>query len=544
MKRAAIYARVSTLRQEQEETIEAQLGAIKERISQDQMSLVTDCIYKDEGYSGSLIDRPALDRLRKDSQKDLFDVVYVFDYGRLSRELTDLMIVKDDIERNTQVISLFERITGDPATDRLLMQIMGAVHEYEKKKISQRFHNGKIQKAKRGELVGYNAKYGYKYDKELGSFTVHEPEALVVRKVFNWVGVEGKSAYAVIRLLEEVGIKPRKNKSTVWSKGVIDRMLRDETYIGNHYYNKTESILPRYKLSTTKYRRQAKTGRKARDKSEWILHKVPAVITDDLFTKVQEQLRRNVKFRPVNKKHDYLLTSLIKCTCGSARNGDGPAGKKYYRCISRHQYADRLNRCEVGGVNVTVLDSLVWAKTKDLLTDPELAKNHIQSWLDRQKTMRTKTNANSIKKKLTGLENERKRYVEAYGKGLLPEDLFEEQVQIVNRQVEELQKQLPSSSTNRGISGKIDVDVLVAKATQKLGEVTFQQKKHIVERVINKVTASPQEVTIWGQIPLTAVLATGKVKNEPINRNRGVENLPYSGRKVKYEPVHRNRGTA
>ena len=76
----------------------------------------------------------------------------------------------------------------------------------------------------------------------------------------------------------------------------------------------------------------------------------------------------------------------------------------------------------------------------------------------------------------------------------------------------------PSSSTNRSISGKIDVDVLVAKATQKLGEVTFQQKKHIVERVINKVIASPQEVTIWGQIPLTAVLATRKVKNEPVHR--------------------------
>ena len=78
----------------------------------------------------------------------------------------------------------------------------------------------------------------------------------------------------------------------------------------------------------------------------------------------------------------------------------------------------------------------------------------------------------------------------------------------------------PSSSTNRSISGKIDVDVLVAKATQKLGEVTFQQKKHIVERVINKVIASPQEVTIWGQIPLTAVLATRKVKNEPVHRHR------------------------
>ena len=101
----------------------------------------------------------------------------------------------------------------------------------------------------------------------------------------------------------------------------------------------------------------------------------------------------------------------------------------------------------------------------------------------------------------------------------------------------------PSSSTNRGISGKIDVDVLVAKATQKLGEVTFQQKKHIVERVINKVIASPQEVTIWGQIPLTAVLATRKVKNEPVHRQTKVlTQLPFELKLAMPRPDSGQRG--
>ena len=521
MTRIAVYARVSTLRQEEEETIASQLGAITDQQKKDGHQPSSARVFKDEGYSGSIIERPGLDELRQAVKAGEIDVLYVFDYGRFARDLTNLMLIKDEIEASdVQIISLYERITGEPAIDRLLLQMMGAFFEYEKKKIAQRFHNGKIQKAKRGEIVGYNAKYGYKYNKELSSFTIYEPEALIVRKIFQWVGDEGHSAYAVIRLLNEAGIKPRKNKSSVWSKGVIDRMLRDETYIGNHYYNKTESILPRYKLSTTKYRRQAKTGRKVRDKSEWILHKVPTIIDGVLFQKVQDQLKRNVKFRPVNKKHEYLLTSLVKCTCGSARNGDGPAGKKYYRCISRHQYADRLNRCEVGGVNVTVLDELVWSKIQSLLTQPHLAKHHIQKWLEKQNKAKTQTNTSSIKKKLSGLENERKRYVEAYGKGLILEDLFEDQVQLVNRQIEELQSQLPSPSTNRGISGKIDIDSLVRKATQKLSEVTFQQKKHIVERVINKVIASPQEVTIWGQIPLTASVSMGKVKYEPINRHR------------------------
>jgi site-specific DNA recombinase len=520
MTRIAVYARVSTSRQEEEETISSQLGAIVDQQQKDGHLPDTAQIFKDEGFSGSIIERPGLDLLRQAAKAGEIDILYVFDYGRFARDLSSLMLIKDEIESSgVQIISLYERITGEPAVDRLLLQMMGAFFEYEKKKIAQRFHNGKIQKAKRGELVGYNAKYGYIYDKELGTIEPYEPEAIVVRRIFKWVGVDGHSAYTVIRLLDEAGIRPRKNKSSVWSKGVIDRMLRDETYIGKHYYNKTESILPRYKLSTTKYRRQAKTGRRIRDKSEWILHEVPSLIDINLFSKVQEQLKRNVKFKPTNIKHEYLLTSLIKCTCGSARNGDGPAGKKYYRCISRHQYADRLNRCEVGGVNVTVLDGLVWSKIESLLTQPELIKSSIQNWLERQKAVKTNTNVSSIKKKLSGLENERKRYVEAYGKGLIPEELFGEQVQIVNRQVEELQSQLSNNSTNRGITGKIDIDSLVVKATQKLSEVTFQQKKHIVERVINKVIASPQEVTIWGQIPLTALAGTGKVKYEPINRN-------------------------
>ena len=68
MKQVAIYARVSTGRQEKEETIMSQIGALKDRIAQDGLTISEENIYKDDGYSGSLIERPALDRLRDDAK--------------------------------------------------------------------------------------------------------------------------------------------------------------------------------------------------------------------------------------------------------------------------------------------------------------------------------------------------------------------------------------------------------------------------------------------------------------------------------------------
>jgi hypothetical protein len=216
------------------------------------------------------------------------------------------------------------------------------------------------------------------------------------------------------------------------------------------------------------------------------------------------QLERNTKFNPKNRKHDYLLTSLIKCTCGANRNGDGPAGKKYYRCTSRNRTHPIKNHCTVGGINVTVADGLVWNELSNVMANPKLIRKHAEEWLKRQKASNTVTNALSMKSRLSELENEQKRYVDAYGKGFMPEALFAEKIKETNRQIEALKIDIAKASENRGVAGKIDVEQLVQKAALKLGNLNFDQKKHIVERVVDKIIASPKEIIIWGLIRFSA----------------------------------------
>lgn len=77
MKRAAIYARVSTPQQREERTIESQLHALQAYAQEQGFYLQEKHIYRDEGYSGSRLDRPALDRLRDDAAAGLLDVVLI-----------------------------------------------------------------------------------------------------------------------------------------------------------------------------------------------------------------------------------------------------------------------------------------------------------------------------------------------------------------------------------------------------------------------------------------------------------------------------------
>src|ERR1039458_3528375 len=76
-----------------------------ERFCREKVWLITG-IYKDEGWSGGIMERPELDRLRDDAQKAVFDAVLINDVDRLARDVAHLGVIKRDLERKgIQVIS-------------------------------------------------------------------------------------------------------------------------------------------------------------------------------------------------------------------------------------------------------------------------------------------------------------------------------------------------------------------------------------------------------------------------------------------------------
>ena len=389
--RVALYARVSTEEQREGQTIDAQIAEI-ERFIKDKGWAVT-AVYKDEGWSGSILARPALDRLRDDSTKGLFDAAIVNDVDRLARDVAHLGIIKRDFERK-RVQLIFRKLPGESSpTYNLMVNILGSFAEFEREIIIDRTRRGRRHKVEaRKQYVGCVAAYGYHYETKSATngndarLDIVPEEARVVKQIYEWV-LQGLSMEKTTRRLNELGIPPRKGKNG-WNVCTVHRIVRNEMYAGVWSYGKREVCEPERHRTNNLYRRTTKTSRRPKPRSEWFRVPLPdhlRIIAPSVWSQVQAQVDRNPKFSPRNSKIAYLLRGLLKCGyCGGACGGTVSRyrGKAYpyYRCWRRQCKASRWT-------SMAVLDSVVWSTLESALLNPtHLAKriNDAQADLSKQ----------------------------------------------------------------------------------------------------------------------------------------------------------------
>jgi site-specific DNA recombinase len=128
--RVAVYARVSTARQAQAQGIEQQHDRLRAAAAERGWELDDQHVYRDDGYSGSRIGRPGLDRLRDHAAVAELDVVLVTAPDRLARNYVhQVLLIEELAGHGCQVEFLDRPMSADPH-DQLLLQIRGAVAEY------------------------------------------------------------------------------------------------------------------------------------------------------------------------------------------------------------------------------------------------------------------------------------------------------------------------------------------------------------------------------------------------------------------------------
>src|SRR5919199_6401357 len=187
----ALYARVSTGRQEREQTIASQLSALRTWVAEQGHEVHPDYIYADEGYSGAWLDRPALDRLRDAAHEGAFTLVAVWSPDRLARKYAYQVLLLEGFRRvGCEVVFLQHPLSDDP-NDQLLPQIQGAIAEYERALLQERFRRGRLQKIRAGHYLSSKPPYGYRYISKNngipGYLVIDEHEAEVVRMLYRWL---------------------------------------------------------------------------------------------------------------------------------------------------------------------------------------------------------------------------------------------------------------------------------------------------------------------------------------------------------------------
>ncbi len=527
----ALYARVSTDRQEKQATIKSQIEEIKEKIKEDGNVLGDGLLFVDDGWTGSILARPGLDKARDGAVNKKYETLYVYDRDRISRVFLHQGVVLEEFEKNNIDVKILHDPEIKSAEDKVMVQMKGVFAEYERLKIAERTRRGKLGKAHSGKVVLGPGPYGYRYipktsDKD-GYYVLDKYEAEVVRKIFNWVAVEKLTIQKAIKRLQEEGIKPRKSKRGVWGNSTLSRLLNNETYIGTTYYNKSYAVVPEKPLKDVKYKKIAKTSRKKRPKSEWIKIKVPAVIDKDLFVKAREQLKKNAWFSKRCQRYDYLLTGLIFCDCGCRMNGEGVNGHRYYRCSNRIKRYPLPKDCLAGGINTRRIDGVAWNQVKELLQDPDLLREQAEKWLTRQGNGGSdafdEMEINRVKKALKDIKSEELKHAKVYGAGITSFDTFSELMKDLKMKRGVLESQLKKvqKALNKPEIPKISVDDLCGYASKVIKSFLKADRKSILRQLIDKmvVDSERENVTIKGWIPLNTSEKVPNYGFRSISRN-------------------------
>jgi site-specific DNA recombinase len=229
----ALYARVSSEQQAQAHTIDSQLAALRERIAQDGQLLLPEHEFIDQGYSGSTLIRPALERLRDAVAAGGIERLYVHSPDRLARKYAYQVMLVDECQRAGVAIVFLNRALGQSPEDELLLQMQGMIAEYERAKMLERSRRGKRHRAQQGAVnVLSGAPYGYRYVSVADGggqarYEIDPEQALVVRRIFDWVGRMRLSLGDVCRRLADEAIASPRGKGW-WDRTTVWGILKNE----------------------------------------------------------------------------------------------------------------------------------------------------------------------------------------------------------------------------------------------------------------------------------------------------------------------------
>src|SRR5213078_4035217 len=278
----------------------------------------------------------------------------------------------------------------------LLLQIRGAVAEYERTLIAERMRRGRQAKLRAGTLLPWTTPpFGYRLDPErprqASAVRVEPGEAVLVAQLFDWYLEPQATVYRLARQLTDLGVatpigKPR------WNAASVRGILRNPAYAGRALTNRTQVAPARRRKSALLPVGPGETHA-PRPPEDWITVPVPQLVSEETFAQVQAKLDANQQSAARNTRHEYLLRALVSCgtcrlSCGARQSA---AGYRYYLCHGRTDAlrAAQGQRCHSRYIPAGQLDELVWADLCALLTDPAqvthaLARARGGAWLPQE----------------------------------------------------------------------------------------------------------------------------------------------------------------
>ena len=497
----ASYARVSTERQEQEETIQSQLFELQERAQADGAE---NCpVFTDEGYGRDELARPALDKLRDLAAAGEIDRVYIQSPDRLASGAKLVLLVQEFHDLGVDVVFLKGAVDDSPE-GKLLLHMQGAIGEYEKTKIAERTRRGKLFWANQGSLVSGSHSYGYNFVKRNGSaratMEINEFEAGIVREMYRLLVDDRLSTRAIAKELNDRDI-PTAQGGSHWHPTTVCRILQNPVYKGTFMYQRTRAVEPSFRRKVDRYNRR-KTGRQPRPADEHIAVAVPPIVDEERWDEAQAQLARNSKnARRNNTRHRYLLRGLIKCPrCGANYTGAASRGKRRYRCSNQDAVvAGEHKKCSPGSLSADPVENAVWDLVSDVLRRPDFVESEFRRRLE-------STDASSgleleekrLQQGLKTVKRRKDRLTDAYQAEVLDLERFGEGMRKLDAQEKETSRQLLNIEKTR--KREVDqadalrqLEVFCSRVSTGLDLLDWSGQRQLLELLVERIDLTPDD---------------------------------------------------
>lgn len=368
----AIYARVSTDKKEQSESIPAQVDSLKKWLlvkKKEDLCSVYNLVevYEDQGFSGSNFERDSFKRMKEDIENGKINMVLTRDLSRFSRNYVLAGYYLEDYFKvnNIRFVSVLDNVDSESEFDDII-PFKNILNEMYIKDTSRKIRDALKQRMLRGSSIASKPPYGYKFQEEyvgnvktISLVPTKDETTGVVNEIFN-LYISGWGAGRIATYLNSRGIDPPsariknfgKSKFGKWTNNTILSILRNPKYGGY-------MVQQRWKKLSYKIKKIKPT-----DKEQWIwAGEFHGIIEKEKFNRVQELLEKRSKKNRYKNGELHLFSTVLQCgDCG----GSMTYRKKYkgYKCTNSQMGG---GRCTAHSVKEEFLKAVIVEKLKEIV---------------------------------------------------------------------------------------------------------------------------------------------------------------------------------
>lgn len=449
-RKTALYIRVSTDFQfEEGYSVDAQ----KEKL--EQYCKLKDIenyeFYIDGGWSGSNIERPEMKRMMEEITENKVASVIVYKLDRLSRSQKDTVFLLEDvfIPNNCNFISLNENFDTTTPYGKAMIGILSVFAQLERENIRERTRMGMYERVKSGLWMGGGRiPFGYDYDPNKDILVPNE-HAEEVKQIFE-LYAQGYSSYELSKMFP------------VCNDSHINKILTRETYRG-----------------------------KINFRGEIFDSQHEAIISDELWNKVQQERKKRFDSKCVFTRSEYLLTGLVRCgKCGAKMRYQkwGKNSLKIY-CYSQQTSKPNLIKdpnCDNAKIDAEDLENIV---ISDLLKRTE----NVQS-VDKVITLTT-SSLDVLKNKYNALTQKIKKLYNLFA--ISEDNLLLETINENKQELAYITKQIEREMATEKVADEINQKhQTICNLKDKWNTMTIGEKKKALSICIKEIVVTDNAVDI------------------------------------------------